>query len=150
MDYREIITIELDKTGGKPCVRGIRIKVYDVLYYLASGITEAETLADFSDLTSEDIRACLAFSAIANVSSFRLAGINTRTRPGVARGRVVSEMCVEGSNVAIRLVAPMGHIISQHAVRHRAAATHEKHQHSARGTRLHWRDHITARRASDL
>jgi uncharacterized protein (DUF433 family) len=63
MDYRKIITIEADKMGGKPCVRGLRITVYDVLDYLASGMTEAEILADFPDLTSKDIRACLAFAA---------------------------------------------------------------------------------------
>ena len=63
MDYREIITIEPDKMGGKPCIRGLRITVYDVLDYLASGMTEAEILADFPDLTSEDIRASLAFAA---------------------------------------------------------------------------------------
>jgi uncharacterized protein (DUF433 family) len=61
--YREIITIEPDKMGGKPCIRGLRITVYDVLDYLASGMTEAEILTDFPDLTSEDIRACLAFAA---------------------------------------------------------------------------------------
>ena len=63
MNYREIITIEPDKIGGKPCVRALRITVYDVLDYLASGMTETEILADFPDLTSEDIRACLAFAA---------------------------------------------------------------------------------------
>jgi uncharacterized protein (DUF433 family) len=63
VDYREIITIEPDKMGGKPCIRGLRITVYDVLDYLASGMTEAEILADFPDLTSDDIRACLAFAA---------------------------------------------------------------------------------------
>jgi uncharacterized protein (DUF433 family) len=63
VNYREIITIEPDKMGGKPCIRGLRITVSDVLDYLASGMTEAEILADFPDLTSEDIRACLAFAA---------------------------------------------------------------------------------------
>ena len=63
MDYRNIITIEPDKMGGKPCIRGLRITVYDVLDYLASDMTEAEILADFPDLTSEDIRACFAFAA---------------------------------------------------------------------------------------
>ena len=62
-EYRKIITIEADKMGGKPCVRGLRITVSDVLDYLASGMTEAEILADFPDLMSEDIRACLAFAA---------------------------------------------------------------------------------------
>jgi len=63
MNYLEIITIEPDKMAGKPCVRGLRITVYDVLDYLASGMTETEILADLPDLTSDDIRACLAFAA---------------------------------------------------------------------------------------
>lgn len=63
MNYREIITIEPGKRGGKPCIRGLRITVYDVLEYLASGMSEAEILADLPDLNSEDIRACLAFAA---------------------------------------------------------------------------------------
>ena len=63
MDYRKIITIESDKMGGKPCIRGMRITVYDVLDYLASGMSEEEILHDFPDLTYEDIRACLAFAA---------------------------------------------------------------------------------------
>jgi uncharacterized protein (DUF433 family) len=63
MDYEKYITIEPGKRGGKPCIRGLRITVYDVLDYLASGMTEAEILRDFPDLTSEDIRACLAFAA---------------------------------------------------------------------------------------
>lgn len=63
MDYRDIITIEPGKRGGKPCIRGLRITVYEVLEYLASGMSEDEILADFPDLTREDIRACLAFAA---------------------------------------------------------------------------------------
>lgn len=63
MNYRNIITIEPGKRGGKPCIRGLRITVYDVLEYLASGMSEGEILADFPDLTLEDIRACLAFAA---------------------------------------------------------------------------------------
>jgi uncharacterized protein (DUF433 family) len=63
MDYRERITIEPDKRGGRPCIRGLRITVYDVLSYLASGMSEAEILADFPDLEPEDIRASLAFAA---------------------------------------------------------------------------------------
>ena len=54
MDYSQIITIEPGKMGGKPCIRGLRITVYDVLDYLASGMTEDEILHDFSDLTRED------------------------------------------------------------------------------------------------
>lgn len=63
MDYRQIITIDPDKMGGKPSIRGMRITVYDVLDYLASGMTEEEILRDFPYLTGEDIRACLAFAA---------------------------------------------------------------------------------------
>ena len=63
MDYRKIITIEPGKRGGKPCIRGLRITVYDVLDYLASGMTEDQILEDFPDLTREDNRACLAFAA---------------------------------------------------------------------------------------
>jgi uncharacterized protein (DUF433 family) len=63
MDYSQIITIEPGKMGGKPCIRGLPITVYDLLDYLASGMTDAEILADFPDLTKEDIRACLAFAA---------------------------------------------------------------------------------------
>ncbi|MCX5689559.1 MAG: DUF433 domain-containing protein [Planctomycetota bacterium] len=63
MDYSRIITIESDKRGGKPCIRGLRITVYDILDYLASGMTPSEILADFPDLVEEDIRACLAFAA---------------------------------------------------------------------------------------
>ncbi|MBI1743529.1 DUF433 domain-containing protein [Candidatus Acetothermia bacterium] len=63
MDYHKIITIEPGKRGGKPCIRGLRITVYDVLDYLASGMTVGEILHDFPDLTEEDIKACLAFAA---------------------------------------------------------------------------------------
>lgn len=63
MNYEQIITVDPDKRGGKPCIRGMRITVYDVLDYLASGMNEAEILRDLPDLTAEDIRACLAFAA---------------------------------------------------------------------------------------
>lgn len=63
MDLRERITIEPGKRGGKPCVRGLRITVYDVLGWLAAGMQEQEILRDYPDLESEDIRACLAFAA---------------------------------------------------------------------------------------
>ena len=63
MDYRRYITLEAGKRGGKPCIRGLRITVYEVLDYLASGMTEDEILRDFPDLTRDDIRACLAFAA---------------------------------------------------------------------------------------
>jgi uncharacterized protein (DUF433 family) len=63
MNYDNIVTIEPGKRSGKPCIRGMRITVYDILEYLASGMTEEEILADFSELTSEDIKACLVFAA---------------------------------------------------------------------------------------
>lgn len=63
MNYRDLITIDPRKRGGKPCIRGLRITVYEVLDYLASGMSEDEILRDFPDLTREDIRACLAFAA---------------------------------------------------------------------------------------
>lgn len=63
MSYEHIITVEPDKRSGKPCIRGMRITVYDVLEYLASGMSEEEILSDFSELTREDIKACLAFAA---------------------------------------------------------------------------------------
>ena len=58
-----MITIDPAKRSGKPCIRGLRITVYDVLGYMAAGMTQAEILADFPDLTENDIRACLAFAA---------------------------------------------------------------------------------------
>jgi uncharacterized protein (DUF433 family) len=63
MGYSDIITIEPGKRNGKPCIRGLRITVYDVLEYLASGMTHAQILQDFPYLTEDDIRACLAFAA---------------------------------------------------------------------------------------
>lgn len=63
MHYNQIITIEPGKRGGKPCIRNMRITVYDVLEYLASGMTVAEILDDFPYLTEEDIRACLQYAA---------------------------------------------------------------------------------------
>ncbi len=63
MDYRDRITIDPGKRGGKPCIRGMRITVYEILDYLASGMSEKEILSDFPDLVSADIRACLAFAA---------------------------------------------------------------------------------------
>ena len=63
MNYHDIITIEPGKRGGKPCIRGMRMTVYDVLEYLASGMSEKEILEDFPYLTHEDIAACLAFAA---------------------------------------------------------------------------------------
>lgn len=63
MDCRNYITIEPNKRGGKPCVRGLRITVYEVLEYLASEMTETEILDDFPDLTREDLKACIAYAA---------------------------------------------------------------------------------------
>lgn len=63
MDYREIITIEPGVRSGKPSIRGMRITVQDVLEYLAGGMSEDEIIADFPELTRDDIRACLAFAA---------------------------------------------------------------------------------------
>lgn len=63
MDYKNIIMIEPDKRGGKPCIRGMRITVYDVLEYLASGMSEQEIMIDFPELTKQDIKACLQFAA---------------------------------------------------------------------------------------
>ncbi len=63
MSYHDIITIEPGKRGGKPCIRGMRITVYDVLDYLASGMTPEEIVADFDYLTLDDIRACLEYAA---------------------------------------------------------------------------------------
>ena len=63
MNYKDIITIEPGKRGGKPCIRGMRITVYDVLEYLASGMSQQEILDDFPYLTKEDILACLGFTA---------------------------------------------------------------------------------------
>jgi len=63
MHYSTIITIEPGKRSGKPCIRGTRMTVTDVLEYLAGGMTADELLAEFPDLTADDIRACLAFAA---------------------------------------------------------------------------------------
>ena len=72
-DYRNYITIERGKRSGKPCIRGLRITVYDVLSYLAAGMSKEEVLADFSELTEEDILACLAYAADAE-KRFPIAG----------------------------------------------------------------------------
>jgi uncharacterized protein (DUF433 family) len=63
MNYEKIITIDPAKRSGKPCIRGLRITVYDVLSYLASGMSADEILRDFPDLMIEDIQACLQFAA---------------------------------------------------------------------------------------
>ena len=63
MNYRDIIMIEPGKRAGKPCIRGLRMTVYDVLEYLASGMSPQQILVDFPDLTAQDIQACLAYAA---------------------------------------------------------------------------------------
>ena len=63
MNYQQIITIEPGKRGGRPCIRGLRIAVADVLGWLAAGMSHQEIIADYPELTEEDIRACLAYAA---------------------------------------------------------------------------------------
>lgn len=63
MDYRHIITIEPDKRGGRPCIRGMRISVYDVLGWLAAGMSNAQIIQEYPELTQDDIHAALAFAA---------------------------------------------------------------------------------------
>ena len=63
INYRDYITIEPGKRGGKACIRGLRITVYDVLSYLAAGMTIDEVVSDFPSLTRDDVLACLAFAA---------------------------------------------------------------------------------------
>ena len=65
-DYQEYITIEAGKRSGQPCIRGLRITVYDILSYLAAGMTEAEIVEDFPELTKDDIKASLAYAADAD------------------------------------------------------------------------------------
>jgi len=75
MNYQDRITIEPGKRGGRPCIRGLRISVYDILEQLAAGLSEREILEDFPELEPEDIRACLAFAAD---REHRLAELATR------------------------------------------------------------------------
>jgi uncharacterized protein (DUF433 family) len=63
MDYHDVITIEEGKRGGRPCVRGLRITVGDVLGWLAAGLSHEQILADYPELTENDIRGCLAYAA---------------------------------------------------------------------------------------
>lgn len=63
INYQQIITLEAGKRNGKPCIRGMRITVYDVLSYLASGMTSEQIIEDFPELTKEDILACLSYAA---------------------------------------------------------------------------------------
>ena len=75
MSYQQRITIDVGKRGGKACIRGLRITVYDVLEQLAAGLSRQEILEDFPELEDEDITACLAFAAD---REHRLAGIAVR------------------------------------------------------------------------
>ena len=79
--YREIITIEPDKRSGQPCIRGMRITVYDIFEYLASGMTVAEILDDFPELTEIDIRACFAYAADKEKSQMVVYTNETSIRP---------------------------------------------------------------------
>jgi len=63
IDYKEIITLEPGKRSGQPCIRGLRITVYDVLSMLADGMNIDEIISDFPELTKNDILACLSFAA---------------------------------------------------------------------------------------
>jgi uncharacterized protein (DUF433 family) len=63
MDYQKIVTIEPGKRGGRPCIRGMRIAVADVLGWLAAGMSHEQILSDYPELTADDIRACLAYAA---------------------------------------------------------------------------------------
>ena len=63
MAWQEIISIEPGKRSGKPCIRGMRITVADILGWMASGMTQEEIIADFPELTMADIRACLEYAA---------------------------------------------------------------------------------------
>jgi uncharacterized protein (DUF433 family) len=73
MDYRKIITIEQGKRSGKPCIRNLRISVYDILEYLASGMSIDDILKDFAELNKEDILACLSYAADRERKSLTLA-----------------------------------------------------------------------------
>lgn len=73
-DWRSLITVDPHKLGGKPCIRGMRISVADVLEYLASGMSTEEILADFPDLTPDDVLACLAYAAARERGTVQLHG----------------------------------------------------------------------------
>ncbi len=66
IDYHDFITLEPDKRGGKPCIRGLRITVYDVLNWLAEGMTTNEIIEDFPELTPADICDCLILRSLKN------------------------------------------------------------------------------------
>lgn len=63
MNYQDRITVEPGKRGGRPCIRGLRISVYDILEMLSNGLSQTDIVADFPELEPEDIQACLAFAA---------------------------------------------------------------------------------------
>lgn len=63
MNYHDVITIQSGKRGGRPCIRGMRISVADVLGWLAAGMSHDDILRDYPELTDDDIRACLAYAA---------------------------------------------------------------------------------------
>jgi uncharacterized protein (DUF433 family) len=73
IDYKQIITLEPEKRGGKPCIRGMRITVSDILGWLASGMTIQEILSDFDELTEEDIYAALSYAADRENKVFQIA-----------------------------------------------------------------------------
>jgi uncharacterized protein (DUF433 family) len=77
MSYQDIITLEPGKRSGKPCIRGMRITVYDVLSYLASGMTQDEILQDFPYLTATDILTCLSYAAVDLASPWILGEVKT-------------------------------------------------------------------------
>jgi uncharacterized protein (DUF433 family) len=103
MEYKHLITIEPGKRSGQPCIRGLRMTVRDVLEYLAAGMSVAEILADFPNLTEEDIRACLAFAAD---RERRLWVIPATQREALA---VLAELCELSSDVRLgQLLAHLG------------------------------------------
>ena len=73
VDYRKIITIEAGKRGGKPCIRGMRITVYDILSWLASGMTAEQIVEDYPELQTDDVFAALSFAADRERSLYQVA-----------------------------------------------------------------------------
>ncbi|MFA5816820.1 MAG: DUF433 domain-containing protein [Bacteroidales bacterium] len=73
VDYRKIITIEAGKRGGKPCIRGMRITVYDILSWLASGMSTEKIVEEYPELQVEDIFAALSFAADRERSIYQVA-----------------------------------------------------------------------------
>ncbi|MBP9225910.1 MAG: DUF433 domain-containing protein [Verrucomicrobiales bacterium] len=88
VNYRDYITIDSGKRGGKPCIRGLRITVYDILGWLAVGMSHSEILKDFPDLNEEDIRATLAFAADREhhlVAGIHEASFRSESQPSTAQ-----------------------------------------------------------------